>query len=337
MVGREVAALPGSDATDLVVKADAGTLAGLLALPPGEHGRAELRLDAPDGPVPAAISASCLDLEGMAVHSIVATDLTEAKEAEHTLEERVRTRTAELRVANARLTESNAELEAFSYSISHDLKAPLRAIHGFAQILVDEHASQLDEEGVRLLRTVVDNTVRMGELIDDILALGGVGQTTLQFDTVDIEPMVRAVIREVQTRHGGRDVEVDIVGPLLPVTGDANLLRQVWLNLIGNAFKFTAQVAHPHITIESERQGELVVFRIADNGVGFEPEYQGKLFGVFQRLHGAEFPGTGIGLAIVKRIVTRHDGWVAGEGHPGRGATFSFALPCAAPSKEGTQ
>lgn len=329
MVGREDTNLAGSDAADLVVEADGDALARLLALHPGEHGRAEVRLNAPDRPLATAISASCLDLEGMPVHCLVATDLTEQKEAEHKLEERVRARTNELQVANARLTESNAELEAFSYSISHDLKAPLRAVHGFAQILVDEHADQLDAEGVRLLGVVIDSTVRMGELIEDILALAHLGRAELHPQRVDIEPIVRSVVEELRTRHPGREVAVDIVGPLPAVVGDESLLRQVWLNLIGNAFKFTSPVAHPQITIDSERQGALAVFRVADNGVGFDPHYEGKLFGVFQRLHGAEFPGTGIGLAIVKRIVDRHGGWVAGEGRLGAGATFSVALPCA--------
>jgi PAS domain S-box-containing protein len=331
LLGRHPGDIVGAAADSLVVERDRATLAGLLAIAPGDHAHAEVRLDTPGTPVPASLAVSCVDIDGLAVRCLIATDLTAQKAVEQALDARVRVRTVELAQANARLVDANAELDEFSSSISHELRAPLRAIHGFAQILVEEHAGELSEEGLRLLRVVTTNTERMRRLIDDILDLARVARAEVRADVIDMDGLVRSVVAELRAQAPDREVVVRI-GPLLPAVGDAALIRQVWINLLGNAFTFTGREDEPCITVECEQRDGEVVYRVRDNGAGFDMAYADKLFGVFSRLHGAEFPGTGIGLAIVRRIVARHDGWLAAEGAVGVGATFSFALPVIAPA-----
>ncbi len=236
------------------------------------------------------------------------------------LEQRVIDRTAALEMANH-------ELEAFSYSVSHDLRAPLRSIDAFSQILLNEFAAPLDAEGRRVLGVVLRNAKQMGFLIDDLLAFSRVTRKELDRRHVDMNRLVRATVEELRAADPACDVACDI-GDLYAVPGDPALLRQVWTNLLGNAAKFSRPVKAPRIEVRCERVGGECRYSVRDNGVGFDPAYGDKLFKPFSRLHAtAEFPGTGIGLAIVARIVGRHGGRVWANGKQGEGATFGFALP----------
>ena len=224
---------------------------------------------------------------------------------------------------------TNAELESFSYSVSHDLRAPLRAIHGFARILLEDHHAKLDPEAQRLLGVIDQNTRRMGQLIDDLLAFSRLGRTDLTTGPVDMKELARLVADDVQRAESDRNGSLEIrIDPLPPARGDRGLLRQVISNLILNAAKFTRGRPSARIEVGSHPNGDEVVYYVKDNGAGFDGRYADKLFGVFQRLHSAEeFDGTGVGLAIVKRIVQRHGGRVWAEGAVNQGATFYFALP----------
>lgn len=251
---------------------------------------------------------------------------TKVELARADLELRVETRTSELRAANR-------ELEAFSYSVSHDLRAPLRAIVGFVQILEDDHASTLDATARHHLDRVKMNARRMGQLIDDLLSFSQIGRTTMLRQTVDMQAQATAIAEEA-TAASGRRIEVTIE-TLPPAYGEAALINQVLVNLVSNAVKFTAKVEHPSIVIGArDTDGETAYF-VRDNGVGFDQRYVEKLFGVFQRLHRPdEFEGTGVGLAIVDRIITRHGGKVWAEGKVDGGATFYFTLPAVRPEKK---
>jgi hypothetical protein len=235
------------------------------------------------------------------------------------LQQRVREHTAALEAANK-------ELEAFSYSVSHDLRAPLRAIDGFSQILVKEHAPQLSDEAQNLLQAVSHNALRMGQLIDDLLAFSRLGHLPVSKERVNVAGLVQNVLDELHREHEGRDVEVR-VDPLPDCMGDPSLLKQVWVNLLSNAFKFTRQRERALIEISChEQQGEKV-YVVRDNGAGFDMTYFDKLFGVFQRLHRSdEFEGTGAGLAIVQRIIHRHGGRIRAEAAVNQGAAFFFTL-----------
>lgn len=270
--------------------------------------------------------------ETPSTHIAMVLDVTERKGAE----ERMADLNAELERRVARrtelLTEANRELEAFSYSVSHDLRAPLRAIDGFSRILSEEKGSHLDEEGRRLLGIVSGNARKMGQLIDDLLAFSRSSRAEMRRTRVDMTALARAAFAEArQTVPSGERVELKL-SDLPPAQGDPDLLRQVWANLVGNAVKFSALAERPVVEIDGEAETGRVVYRVRDNGAGFDMAYAHKLFGVFQRLHApSEFGGTGVGLALVKRIVSRHGGDVAAEGAVGRGATFSFWLPPSGP------
>jgi PAS domain S-box-containing protein len=220
----------------------------------------------------------------------------------------------------------NRELEAFSYSVSHDLRAPLRSIDGFSQALLEEYGDRLDTTGEDYLRRVRSAARRMGELIDDLLDLSRVTRREMRHELVDLSALARAVMAELQKSDPARPVKVVIADGLV-AAGDAQLLRLVLENLLGNAWKFTSKQPAPRIELGAfDRDGHRVFF-VRDNGVGFDMAYAHKLFGAFQRLHGmTEFPGTGIGLATVQRIIHRHGGEVWAEAEVGRGATFSFTL-----------
>ncbi|MDD5036339.1 MAG: ATP-binding protein [Methylococcaceae bacterium] len=256
-----------------------------------------------------------------------ARDITERKRAEEQLvkyrdhlEELVRLRTTEIETVNK-------ELEAFAYSVSHDLRVPLRAVDGFSRILLEDYQGTLDAEGQRLLNVVRDNAQKMGRLIDDILAFSRMGRKEMRFSEVDLEVLSREAFDELQPQAQERDLRLD-VHPLPIARGDPSLLRQVIINLIGNAIKFTRPRSKARIEVGAQADERETVYYVKDNGAGFDMQYADKLFGVFQRLHGGgEFEGTGIGLAIVKRVIERHGGRVWAEGKVGEGATIFFALP----------
>jgi len=226
---------------------------------------------------------------------------------------------------------TNAELESFSYSVSHDLRAPLRAIHGFARILLEDHNAKLDPEAQRLLGVIDQNTRRMGQLIDDLLAFSRLGRQGITAGPVDMKELARTIADEVRSveaeaeRKGSLEIRID---PLPVARGDRALVRQVISNLLQNAVKFSRGRDNACVEVGSRPDGGQTVYFVKDNGAGFDPRYSDKLFGVFQRLHSAEqFEGTGVGLAIVKRIVQRHGGRVWAEGQVDQGATFYFTLP----------
>src|SRR5438552_3741502 len=206
------------------------------------------------------------------------------------------------RRADQALAQTNQELERFSYSVSHDLRAPLRAINGYAQALWEDHAARLDDEGKRLLAVIRDSAKLGGELIDGLLSFSRLGRQALARAPVDVTALAESVVADLRQTQGSVAVEV-VLSPLPPTSGDAALLRHVLINLIGNAFKFSAKRAHPKVEIGAEQHGSEVAYYVKDNGVGFDMQYADKLFGVFQRLHRPdEFEGTGVGLALEQRF-----------------------------------
>jgi signal transduction histidine kinase len=232
-----------------------------------------------------------------------------------------------LRKNSVQLEASNKELESFSYSVSHDLRTPLRAIDGFSRILLDDYVGILDDEGKRLLNVVRDNTQKMGQLIDDILAFSRTGRLEMVPIEVNMTELVRDVVEELKPTIAGRNVKFEIK-TLPPTLADRAMMRRVMVNLLSNAIKFTRLKAAALIEVGAITGGKETIYYVKDNGAGFDMQYVDKLFGVFQRLHGpAEFEGTGIGLAIVKRILTRQGGRVWAESKLNEGATIYFALP----------
>lgn len=235
------------------------------------------------------------------------------------LEEKVRDRTA-------RLEAVNKELEAFSYSVSHDLRAPLRAVSGYSVMLKEDYGSVLDNEGNRIVGAIVSNAKMMGSLIDDLIAFSKMGRKEVVHNRIDMRAMVEACFNELSESEKFERTTIEI-GDLPVAYGDATMIKQVWINLISNALKYSAREELPHIQVGSVEENGSTFYFVRDNGVGFDMQYAHKLFGVFQRLHSAEdFEGTGIGLALVLRIIDKHSGEIRAEGAPGKGATFFFSL-----------
>jgi PAS domain S-box-containing protein len=261
--------------------------------------------------------------------SKVARDITDWKRTEDLLregEERYRALNADLedRVIErtAQLDAANKELEAFSYSVSHDLRAPLRAVDGFSQAVVEDYGPLLPEEGRRYLATIRDGAQRMGALIDDLLTFSRLSRAPLIKQAINVVHQVRGVLADLHAELEGRRIEIS-VGDLPECEGDPALLKQVWINLLLNAIKYTRKREAAVVEVGFDRGA----YYVRDNGTGFDMRYAPKLFGVFQRLHRAEeYEGTGVGLAIVERVIHRHGGRVWAEAAPDRGATFHFTL-----------
>ncbi len=244
------------------------------------------------------------------------------KNFNHQLEQKVEDRTIQLK-------QTNEELESFSYSVSHDLRSPLRAINGYSNILNEEYKEQLDENGKKFLAIIRNEVKRMDMLIDDLLAFSRLNKTGLKRIDFNMKELVENSVEELVHAYPGLEFEID-VEELHDTPGDPKLLKQVWKNLIDNAFKYQKSGEKPIIKIGSvpEQKNNNILYYIKDNGVGFNMKYADKLFGVFQRLHSKdEFDGTGIGLATVKRIISRHNGSVWAESEKEKGSTFYFSLP----------
>jgi len=250
-------------------------------------------------------------------------DNTDRKQAEKVRQEAQ----ARLETAKNELEAANRELEAFSYSVSHDLRAPLRAINGFARIIEEDYAASLDADGVRLFENILRNTQQMDRLITDLLALSRVSTGEINAEMIDMAGLVQSSYDETASAEAKEKFTL-LLAPLPQAWGDPILIRQVWVNLISNAIKYSLRAENPRIEIGSREENGAVTYFVRDNGVGFDPIYAPKLFGVFQRLHkSSDFEGVGLGLAIVQRIIRRHGGSVKAEGMPGKGAVFSFSLP----------
>jgi two-component system sensor histidine kinase/response regulator len=251
--------------------------------------------------------------------------------------QRLRRENAELRERERQRSEELAaayhDLESFSYSVSHDLRAPLRSIDGFSQILEDDFAERLGDDGRRIARIIRDGSQKMDQLIVALLEFSRIGRAALDRDLIDMTQLARAAATEARSLYTGPEPLIEI-GDLPTALGDATVMRQVWTNLIGNALKYSAKRPQPHVRISGRIENREAIYQIKDNGAGFDMRYAEKLFGVFQRLHSAEdFSGTGVGLAIVQRIVTRHGGRISAQSAPDEGACFEFAIPAAATSR----
>jgi len=283
------------------------------------------------------LNSSVITREGRGANMILLAieDVTEKKQALEKiknlnleLEERVQQRTVELVAANH-------ELETFSYSVAHDLRAPLRGMSGFSQLLLDDYGDKLDVTGQGYLQKISVAGKRMGQLIDDLLSLSSLTREKMHKDAIDLTAMAQQVVGDLRNSQKGRDVQVTIAANLHAV-GDGNLVHIVLVNLLSNAWKFTSKRTTAHIDVGVELTGPDPVFYVRDDGVGFDMAFVNQLFGVFKRLHKIEeFPGTGIGLATVQRIVRLHGGYVWVKGEVDRGATIYFTLaPSLAPAPE---
>jgi len=325
LLGQRLDMLLPEGVRDLQAGHEQSFFAQLSAGPMGRRTDIEgLRRDGTKFPIEVSLSYIETRQGPMAIAFV--SDVTARRQAEQeirqlnaTLEQRVRERTAQLEAANQ-------ELESFSYSVSHDLRAPLRGINGWSLALVEDYGSQLDEQALKYLGRVRSETRRMGLLIDDLLELSRVTRTDMQQEPVDLSAIAERIASKLRETHGGRSLTFAIE-PGLTAFGDARLLEIALTNLLDNAVKFTSSRTEARIGFAAtEREGK-VAYCVEDNGVGFEARHAGTLFGAFQRLHKAsEFPGTGIGLATVKRIIHRHGGEVWAEPKPDRGATFGFSL-----------
>jgi PAS domain S-box-containing protein len=261
----------------------------------------------------------------------VTRDISERKKAEEDTD----LQRKELAQKNAQLLVANNELESFSYSVSHDLRTPLRAIDGFSHALMEDYADKLDDEGKRHLQRIRTATQRMGNLIDDLLGLARLSRASLHLQLLDVSSLVNSIASDLRKAQPERQIELQITEGL-KATADAGLLRVVLENLLGNAWKFTSKKPVARIEFGQKKCRGVSTFFLQDDGAGFDPEYAGRLFGAFQRLHGlSEFEGTGIGLATVRRIIQRHNGHIWADGMVDRGATFYFTLDGHSP--QGTQ
>lgn len=263
--------------------------------------------------------------EGVFILSIDISDRKNAEEAlkqlNDELEQKVAERTAQLQLVNK-------ELESFSYSVSHDLRAPLRAVSGYAKMIEEDYTAIIDSEGKRLLHNIQHNAQKMGTLIDDLLSFSRLGRKDVQRSRINVKELLEGVMIELN-KNVKHSASVNM-HHLIDLNADYALLNQVFYNLISNAIKYSSKEEQSRVDISSEKKENEIIYSISDNGAGFDMQYGHKLFGVFQRLHSdSEFEGTGVGLAIVQRIIVKHNGKVWAEGKPGEGATFYFSIPTA--------
>jgi len=250
----------------------------------------------------------------------MAVELKETTVSIDDLERRIHERTAQLEAANR-------ELEAFTYSVSHDLRAPLRAIDGYTRILLEDYQPLLDDEGKRICSVISQGAHKMSDLIDDLLAFSRLGRAAINPSNIDMETLAKTIFQELTTVQSRKRIDFQM-DSLPPAVGDPALLRQVWVNLLSNPIKFSRKKKRAVIRVRGENTENETVYSVQDNGVGFDMQYSDKLFGVFQRLHSVkEFEGNGVGLALVQRVIHRHGGRVWAEGEVGKGATFYFTLP----------
>lgn len=283
------------------------------------------RMDGTEFPIEASISQ--VEADGSKIYTAILREITGRKQAEahsqqlnEALEQRVAERTAQLAAANN-------ELEAFAYSVSHDLRAPLRAIDGYTRILEEDYEPFLDAEGRRVCAVVRDEAQRMGQLIDGLLTFSRLSRLEMKHSSINNRQLVDSVLESLSPPTERQQLDLRIA-PLPQAMGDPALIRQVWHNLLANALKFSSKRPRAIIEIRGEERENDVLYSVRDNGAGFDMRYADKLFGVFQRLHSErEFEGTGVGLAIIQRIIHRHNGRVWVESEPDQGATFYFTLP----------
>ena len=263
---------------------------------------------------------------GRDMHISIVTDETDRVRAAETIEKYTTKLEEMISERTAQLQEAIEELEAFTYSVSHDLRSPLRTMNGFVRILLEDYADQLDSEGKRICQVIGNGAQNMGRLIDDLLSLSRVSRSSMVRMPVDMEAMVKNLYLELTTEYQRERIDFS-VGPLPKAGADPTLIRQVWMNLLDNAVKFTAKKPRARIEVTGNDTGSEIVYAVSDNGAGFDMKYQDKLFGVFQRLHSVnEFEGTGVGLAVVQRIVRRHGGRIWAHGEENVGATFNFSI-----------
>ena len=335
MTGQAGTQLAGTAVLDLVPSGHRAMFARLLDVGAGDSARGEVELSGPGGTTtPALLAVSGFDLDGTLLRCLVLTDLTAQRRAE--TEVRRLNAELEVRVAlrTAELERVNKNLEAFTYSVSHDLRTPLRALSGFSAALVEDYGDRLDEAGRGYAGSIMAASERMATLIDDLLVLSRVSRAGMNLEPVDLSAEAAAIAGELRSGDPGRVVRL-VIADGIRVTADRSLIRTVLQNLLENAWKFTAHRDGAVIEFATAATAEdgMVCCRVRDNGAGFDPAYAAKLFQPFERLHdAAEFPGTGIGLASVARIIERHGGHTWADGAVGQGATFYFTLTAKDPA-----